>query len=114
MQGESSKCPKGEGSSGGGNGKGGNGNGDKPPLSPPYSSYSSSQSSSHSSTNATHTHTHHHSSKRIGKSPFLKLVVKFEFRMYNGEVNTKNMDNWICQLEAYCRIHNLQEDHIKI
>ena len=24
------------------------------------------------------------------------------------------MDNWICQLEVYCRIQNLQEDDIKI
>ena len=34
--------------------------------------------------------------------------------MYNGEVNAENMDNWIHQLEVYCRIQNLQEDHIKI
>jgi len=34
--------------------------------------------------------------------------------MYNGEVNVHNLDNWIRQLEVYCRIQNLQEDDIKI
>ena len=34
--------------------------------------------------------------------------------MYNGEVNANKLDNWIHQLEVYCRIHNLQEDDIKI
>ena len=34
--------------------------------------------------------------------------------MYNGEVNAKKLDNWIRQLEVYCRILNLQEDDINI
>ena len=34
--------------------------------------------------------------------------------MYNGEVNAKKLDNWIPQLEVYCRIHNLQDDEKKI
>jgi len=112
LQGESSKPPKGEGSLGGGNGKGVNVNGDKPPPSPPSSSFSSSHASSHSSTNTTLTHTHHHSSKGTSKSPFLKIDVKFDLPMYNGEVNAKKLDNWIRQLEVYCRIQNLQEDDI--
>jgi len=29
-------------------------------------------------------------------------------------VNAKKLDNWIRQLEVYCRIQNLQEDDIKI
>ena len=114
LQGESSKPPKGEGSLGGSNGKGGNGNGDKPPPSPPSSSSSSSQASSPSFTNTALIHTHHHTSKGTDKSPFLKLDVKFELPMYNGEVNVEKLDNWIFQLEIYCRIQNLQEDDIKI
>jgi len=114
LQGESYKPPKGEGYSGGGDGKGGNGNGDKPPPYPPSSSSSTSQESSQSSTKTTVTHTLHHSSIGIGKSPFLKLDVKFELPMYNGEVNAEKLDNWIRQLEVYCRIQNLQEDDIKI
>ena len=62
----------------------------------------------------THAHTHHHYAKRTGKSPFLKLDVKFKLPMYNGEVNAEKLDNWISQLEVYCRIQNLQEDDIKI
>ena len=34
--------------------------------------------------------------------------------MYNGEVNAEKLDNWICKLELYYRIQNLQEDDIKI
>ena len=34
--------------------------------------------------------------------------------MYNGEVNAEKLDNWIRQLEVYCRIQNLQENHINI
>lgn len=114
LQGESSKPPNGEGSLGGGNRKGGNGNGDKPPPSPPSSSSSSSKASSPSSTNTTLTHAHHHSSKGASKSHFLKLDVKFELLMYNGEVNAEKLDNWIRQLEDYCRIQTLQEDDTKI
>jgi len=34
--------------------------------------------------------------------------------MYNGEVNVDKLDNWICHLEAYCWIQNLQEDDIRV
>jgi len=34
--------------------------------------------------------------------------------MYNGEFNAKKLDNWIRQLEVYCRIENLQDDDMKI
>ena len=86
--------------------------GGKPPP-PPLSSSSSSSSASSSSTSTTKT-THTHSKIPKGKTPSLKLDIKFELPMYNGEVNAENLDNWICQLEVYCRIQNLQEDGIKI
>ena len=86
----------------------------KPPPSLPSASYSSSQASSPSSTNTTLTHTHYRSSKGTRKSHFLKLDVKFELPMYNGDMNAEKLDNWIHQLEVYCRIQNLQEDEIKI
>jgi len=90
LHGESSKPPKGEGSSGGGNRKRGHGNGDTPPPSWPYSS---SQASSPSSPSTTLNHTHHHSSKGTSKSPFSKIDVKFELPRYNAEVNAKKLDN---------------------
>ena len=34
--------------------------------------------------------------------------------MYNGEVNVEKLDNWIRQLEVYCRIQKLQDDESKI
>ena len=88
LQGESSKPPKGEGSSRGGNGIGG-----KPPPSPPSSSSSSSQASSPTSTKTTFRHTHQHTSKGTGKSPLLKLDIKFKLPMYNGEVNAEKLDD---------------------
>ena len=86
LAGEGSKHPlEGEGSSGGKKDddhskKGHGGNGDPPrPSSPPSSSSSSSSS------------VHKHRSS--GKSPFLKLDVKFELPMFNGEVNAEKLDN---------------------
>jgi hypothetical protein len=34
--------------------------------------------------------------------------------MYNGEVNDEKLDNWICQIEVYCRIQRIQDDETKI
>lgn len=34
--------------------------------------------------------------------------------MYNGEVNAQKLENWVRQLEVYCRIQSLQDDDIKI
>ena len=44
----------------------------------------------------------------------LKLDIKFELPTHNGDVNAEKIDNWIFELEVYCRIQNLQEDDIKI
>ena len=87
-------------------GNGGNGGNGEPPSSP-----SSSSSSSSSTSSSVH---QPHKSKSIGKSPLLKLDVKFELPMFNGEVNVDKLDNWIRQLEVYLRIQNLQDDDTKI
>ena len=90
LEGEGSRHHKEEGDSSGGkksddkSKKRHGGNGDPP--SP--SSSSSSTSSSSTSVNQTH------KSKTTGKSPFLKLDVKFEMPMFNGEVNGEKLDNW--------------------
>jgi hypothetical protein len=34
--------------------------------------------------------------------------------MYNREVNAKKLDNWIHQIEVYCRIQRIQDDETKI
>ena len=100
---------EGEGSSGGKKSddkskKGHGGNGDPP--SP--SSSSSSTSSSSTSVNQSH------KSKTTSKTPFLKLDVKFEFPMFNGEVNAEKLENWTRKLQVYLRIHNLHDDNNNI
>ena len=44
--------------------------------------------------------------------PQLKLDVKFELPIYNGELNTEKLDNWIRQIEFNCRIQKFTEDNI--
>jgi hypothetical protein len=94
MQGESSKPPKGNGDSGDKTPKGSGRSGDSPPPSPP------------SSTSSTISQPPPNSPKGHGKNPLqtplLNLDIKFEFPMYNGEINAKKLDNWIHQV--YCRI----------
>jgi hypothetical protein len=63
----------------------------KPPPSPPSSpsSYSSSSNTSETSTTRKHYHKHKHD------MPLLKLDLKFEFPMYDGEVNVERLDNLV-------------------
>ena len=77
----------------------GKGKSDKPP-SPPSSSSSSYSSSSNSYSEI---------EKKARKS-VLKLDVKFELPIYDGEMNWEKLDNWIKQLEVYCRIHNISDE----
>jgi hypothetical protein len=46
--------------------------------------------------------------------PLLKLDVKFELPMYNGELDAEKLDNWIKQIEVYCRIQQILDDTTKI
>jgi hypothetical protein len=48
------------------------------------------------------------------QTPFLKVDIKFELPMYNGEVNAEKLDNWIRQIEVYCRIQRIKDDETKI
>ena len=40
--------------------------------------------------------------------------MKFELRMYDGELNYKKLDNWVKRIEVYCRIQNVDDDYAKI
>jgi hypothetical protein len=84
------------------------GNGASPPPSPPPSS---SSSSSTSSKNIPHSPKGH--GKTPSQIPSLKLDIKFELPLYNGEVNVEKLDNWICQIEVYSRIQKIQDDETK-
>ena len=98
LEGEGSKIQKeGQGSPGGkhdedksNKGNGGNEGNGGPPSSPSSSSSSFTSSSVHQP----------HKSKSTSKSPLLKLDVlkldvKFELPMFNGEVNADKLYNWI-------------------
>jgi hypothetical protein len=46
--------------------------------------------------------------------PLLKLDVKFQLPTYYGELDAKKIDNWVRQLEVYCRIQRIVDDETKI
>jgi hypothetical protein len=79
--------------------------------------------------NPLHHHPHHHlllkasehsshkkkSSKKSDHNfPLLKLDVKFELPTYDGELNAEKLDNWIKQIEVYCRVQKIMDDTAKI
>jgi hypothetical protein len=108
FQGEDSNPTKHKGDSGDKNPNGNGGNGASPPPSPPYSSsYSSTNSRPLSNSPKGH-------GKTPSQIPSLNLDIKFELPIYNGEVNAEKLDNWIRQIEVYCRIQKIQDDETKI
>jgi hypothetical protein len=108
-QGEGSNPSKHKGDSGDKTPNGNGGNGASPPPSPPSSSSSSSSTNSRPLPNSPKGH-----GKTPSQIPSLKLDIKFELPMYNGEVNAEKLDNWIRQIEVYCRIQKIQDDETKI
>jgi hypothetical protein len=81
----------------------------KPPPSPPSSpSTSSSSSTSSKSTTRKHSHKHKHDMH------LLKLDVKFEFPMYDGEVNAERLGNWVRQMEVYCSVQQIKDEITQI
>jgi len=77
-----------------------------PPPSPPsLPSSSSSSSSSHKSSPC---------KKKNKKSFVIKLDVKFDLPIYDGERNVEKLDNWIRQIEVYCRVQKIVSERKKI
>jgi hypothetical protein len=93
LQGEGSNPSKHKGDSGDKTPNGNGGNGASPPPSPPSSS---SSTSSIPLPNSPKEH-----GKTPSQIPLLKLDIKFELPMYNGEINAEKLDNWICQIVGY-------------
>jgi hypothetical protein len=46
--------------------------------------------------------------------PLLKLDVKFELPMYDGEVNADRLDNWVRQMEFYCSVQQIRDETMQI
>jgi hypothetical protein len=44
----------------------------------------------------------------------LKLDVKFELPMYDGEVNVERLDNWVIQVEVYCSVQQIKYESTQI
>jgi hypothetical protein len=78
------------------------------PPSPPSSPSSSSSSSKSTARKIVHKH------KK--EMPLLKLDVKFELPMYDGEVNAERLDNWVRKMEVYCSVQQIKDEatHIKL
>jgi hypothetical protein len=43
----------------------------------------------------------------------LKLDMKFDLPMYNGELNAEKLDHWIKQIEVYCRVQKIVDEEEK-
>eukprot|EP00253_Pinus_taeda_P027976 PITA_27976 len=48
------------------------------------------------------------------KASLIKLNVKFDLHIYDGELNVEKLDNWIRQIDVYCRVQNIDSDKNKI
>ena len=48
------------------------------------------------------------------KASLIKLDVKFDFPIYDGELNVEKLDNWIRQIDVYCRVQNIDSNKSKI
>jgi hypothetical protein len=89
------------------------GDSSKPPPSPPSSpssSISTSNSNSHSMTHSIQKPTHRHKPAMT----LLKIDVMFELPFYDGEPNAEKLDNWIRQIEVYCRIEKIIDEETMI
>ena len=74
------------------------GGGEEPPEPPSSPSASSTSSSASSSSHSRHSKVPH---KEPQKKPLLKLDVKFDLPMFNGEANAQKLNNSIRQIEVY-------------
>lgn len=51
--------------------------------------------------------------KDASKKTLLKLDIKFNFPVYDGELNAKNIDNWIHHIEFYYHVQQIIDDKVK-
>jgi hypothetical protein len=77
-----------------------------PPSTPPSSPSSSSSSSKSSGKKNVHKNKH--------EMPLLKLDVKFELPIYDGEVNEEKLDKWIRKMEVYCSVQQIEDEATRI
>jgi hypothetical protein len=83
--------------------------GEDPPMIPP-SPPSSPPSSPSSSSSSYKCNAKKHVHKHKNEMNFLKLDVKFELPMYDGEVNVERLDNWVKHMDVYCSVQQIKDD----
>lgn len=44
----------------------------------------------------------------------IKLDVKFDLPIYDGELNAEKLENWIRQIDFYCRVQSIDSEKSKI
>ena len=54
------------------------------------------------------------SPKNKNKTSLIKLDVKFDLPIYDGELNAEKLDNWIKQIDVYCRVQSINSGKSKI
>ena len=54
------------------------------------------------------------SPKHKKKTSLIKLDVKFDLPIYDGELNAVKLDNWIRQIDVYYRVQSIDLDKSKI
>jgi hypothetical protein len=86
--------------------------GEDPPK--PHPSPPSCPSTSYSSTTSSKSTARKHSHKHKHDMPLLKLDVKFELPMYDGEVNAKRLYNWVKKMEVYCIVQQIKDEATQI
>jgi hypothetical protein len=87
--------------------------GEDPPQIPPSPS-SSPPSSPSSSSSSSKSNAKKHVHKHNNEMPLLKLDVKFELPIYDGEVNVEKLDNWVRQMELYCSVQQIKDEDTQI
>jgi len=58
--------------------------------------------------------TRHNSPMHNKKASLIKLDVKFDSPIYDGELNAERFDNWIRQIYVYSRVQNIDSDKSNI
>lgn len=48
------------------------------------------------------------------KTSLIKLDVKFDLLIYDGELNAEKLDNWIRQIDVCCRVQSIDSNKSKI
>jgi hypothetical protein len=46
--------------------------------------------------------------------PLLKIDVKFELPIYDGEVNAERLENWVRQMEVYCSVQQNKDEATQV